>query len=143
MINGKDLIECIIDHFGKVNAKQLQKIAYLTELEFMKKHGERLSNLEFVKLFYGPYSFSIKEIEEEDENIQVTTDSDYIILKNEKVPIYTYKQSQLRNKKDIDLDPSLKEELSDIFKKFKLCKIGYLLQLLSVHLAKMIYDIFN
>ena len=33
MINGKDLIECIIDHFGKVNAKQLQKIAYLTELE--------------------------------------------------------------------------------------------------------------
>ena len=119
MINGKDLIECIIDHFGKVNAKQLQKIAYLTELEFMKKHGERLSNLEFVKLFYGPYSFSIKEIEEEDENIQVTTDSDYIILKNEKVPVYTYKQSQLRNKKDFDLDPSLKEELSDIFKKFK------------------------
>ena len=44
MINGKDLIEYIIDHFGKVNAKQLQKIAYLTELEFMKKHGERLSN---------------------------------------------------------------------------------------------------
>ena len=76
MINGKDLIEYIIDHFGKVNAKQLQKIAYLTELEFMKKHGERLSNLEFVKLFYGPYSFSIKEIEEEDENIQVTADSD-------------------------------------------------------------------
>lgn len=119
MINGKDLVEYIISHFDNVNAKQLQKVAYLTELEYMKRHGKRLSNLQFVKLFYGPYSFGIKEIEEEDENIQITVDSDFIIWKNEKMPLYTYKQSRLKNNKSIDIDPIVKEELSEIFKKFK------------------------
>jgi hypothetical protein len=45
MISGKDLVEYIINYFGEVNAKQLQKLAYLTELEYMKAHGERLTDL--------------------------------------------------------------------------------------------------
>lgn len=109
MISGKDLVRYIISYKGKVRAKQLQKLAYLTELEYMKKCGKRLSDLEFVRLLYGPYSEKIKEIQEEDDNIIMTVDHD---------DFYTYKESQLKGR-DIDIDAELKKEIDEILDKYK------------------------
>ena len=118
MISGKDLVEYIISYFGDVNAKQLQKLAYLTELGYMKAHGERLTDLEFKKFYYGPYSDGIEEIKEEDDNIINTKDHGYIILKDKKVPLYTYKRSKLKVN-DIHLSPDLKSEIDTILMKYK------------------------
>lgn len=118
MISGKDLVEYIINYFGEVNAKQLQKLAYLTELEYMKAHGERLTDLQFKKFYYGPYSDGIEEIKAEDDNIINTKDHDYIILKDKKVPLYTYKRSKLKVN-NINLSPELKSEIDTILKKYK------------------------
>jgi uncharacterized phage-associated protein len=120
MISGKDLIKYIISYYGKVSAKQLQKLAYLTELEYMKKHGERLSDLEFVKFYYGPYSFGIKEIQDEDDNIIEHIDNN---------KIYTYKEYQLKEN-NVKIDPALKIEINKILDKYK-DKTGMDLELIA------------
>ncbi|MHB8553736.1 MAG: type II toxin-antitoxin system antitoxin SocA domain-containing protein [Thermoplasmataceae archaeon] len=52
--------------------KKLQKLAYLAEIEYIKKHGERLTDLSFKRYYFGPYSDDIRNIEDLDENIIVS-----------------------------------------------------------------------
>lgn len=106
MINGKDFVKYINYYFKKIGNKQLQKIAYLTELEYMIRHGERLSDLEYYKYYYGPYSFDISEIKEEVEI------------------------DELQDDNAIYIDSLLKNELDDIFKNFK-GRTGYELELMA------------
>ncbi len=118
MISGKDLVEYIISYYGKVSAKQLQKLAYLTELEYMKYHGERLSDLEFKKFYYGPYSDGIEEIKEEDDNIVNTKSDDYSVMNVQKKSMYTYKMSKLKDN-NVHMSQSLKSEIDAILMKYK------------------------
>ena len=110
MISGKDLIEYIIGHFDQVKAKQLQKLAYLTELDYMKKHGERLSDLEFKRYYFGPYSEGITEIKEEDENIVTISNT-----------TSNAKFSRIISKDDQEdrIEQSIKEEIDRILSKYE------------------------
>lgn len=109
MISGKDLVEYIISQCVKVRSKQLQKLAYLVDLEYMKTHGERLSDLQFKKFYYGPYSEGIEEIKQEDDNI-INTDH--------KTQFYPSKISSLKSE-SISLESHLKSEIDEILMKYK------------------------
>jgi uncharacterized phage-associated protein len=110
MISGRELTEYIVFKFKRVGSKQLQKIAYLSELEYMKKYGERLSDLTFKKYYYGPYSGEIYEIKEESENIHIQT---------ENANLYTYKPASIKDGAKIDIPSDISGFLDSIFVKFK------------------------
>ncbi|MEM3845040.1 MAG: DUF4065 domain-containing protein [Candidatus Parvarchaeota archaeon] len=63
-----ELVEIILKHAGPVPQKKLQKLAYLCEIEYIMKHGQRLSDLTFKRYYYGPYSDNIKNIENSDNS---------------------------------------------------------------------------
>lgn len=110
-VSGADLIEYLVKEFGpKVPQKMLQKLAYLAEVEYAKKHGERLSNLRFIRYYYGPYSLDIKNIEDESENIAIV-DSDGMA--------YSYKFSTFTGDSEPDLPFELKNEIRSILQPYR------------------------
>jgi uncharacterized phage-associated protein len=72
MITGVQLVEYLLKEYGPLPQKKLQKLAYLAEIEYIKKHGERLSDLSFRRYHYGPFSSDIRNIEDLDDNIMIT-----------------------------------------------------------------------
>jgi len=110
MINGEDLVKYIINSFGKISNTQLQKIVYLTELEYMKRHGERLTNFKYVKYRYGPYSPDILNIQNKDQNI---------IKFNVEDSVYPAIMSMLTIGTEIKIPSDLKKEIDTIINQFK------------------------
>lgn len=100
MTSGVQLVEYLLVKYGPLPQKKLHKLAYLSEIQYIKKHGVRLSDLSFKRYYYGPYSDDIRNIEDLDENIVI----------NEAINgIYPVKLSSIVNKEvvkpieDIDL----------------------------------------
>ena len=93
MISGVQLVEYLLKEYGPLPQKKLQKLAYLAEVQYIKKHGERLSDLSFRKYYYGPYSVDIRNIEDLDENI---------VIREELNGIYSSKLSELINKESVN-----------------------------------------
>lgn len=89
MISGVQLVEYLLKKYGPLPQKKLQKLAYLAEIQYIKKHGERLSDLSFRKYYYGPYSADIRNIEDIDDNIVIKVKEDIR---------YSSKTSELINK---------------------------------------------
>ena len=69
MISGVQLVEYLLKEYGPLPQKKLQKLTYLAEIEYIKKHGERLTDLSFKRYYFGPYSDDIRNIEDLEENI--------------------------------------------------------------------------
>ena len=113
MITGVQLIENLLKVAGPLPQKKLQKLAYLAEIRHIETFGERLSDLTFERYYYGPYSFDIRNIEDEDENIRSSYDID---------PINASQTAELLNPDDVqplhgDLDKHLKDIVSYYGKK--------------------------
>jgi uncharacterized phage-associated protein len=102
MITGVQLIEYLLKEYGPLPQKKLQKLAYLAEIEYIKKHGERLSDLSFKRYHYGPYSEDIRNIEDLEDNI--------IIAENHSNG-YASKESRLLN--SVGAEPIESVELSE------------------------------
>ncbi|MCL4311049.1 MAG: Panacea domain-containing protein [Candidatus Thermoplasmatota archaeon] len=73
-MDGVKLVKLVLKEFGPQPQKKLQKLAYLAEIEYIKKHGKRLSDLSFKRYYYGPYSEDIKNIEDLEEDIRIIED---------------------------------------------------------------------
>jgi uncharacterized phage-associated protein len=69
MISGVELVKYLLKNYGPLPQKKLQKLAYMAEIEYIKKHGKRLSDLSFIKYYHGPYSPDITNIEDLEEDI--------------------------------------------------------------------------
>jgi uncharacterized phage-associated protein len=93
MISGVQLVEYLLKKYGPLPQKKLQKLAYLAEIQYIKKHGDRLSDLSFKKYYYGPYSVDIRNIEDLDENI---------VIREEANGLYSSKVSELIDKESIN-----------------------------------------
>ena len=93
MISGVQLVEYLLKEYGPLPQKKLQKLAYLAEIQYIKKHGERLSDLSFKKYYYGPYSADIRNIEDLDDNI---------VIKEETNGYYSSKVSELIDKESVN-----------------------------------------
>ncbi len=107
MISGVQLVEYLLKKYGPLPQKKLQKLAYLAEVHYIKKHGERLSDLSFRKYYYGPYSGDIRNIEDLDENI---------VIREEVNGSYLSKLSELVNKESVNPieDSNLCQEIDSI-----------------------------
>ncbi len=101
MVSGVQLVEYLLKKYGKLPQKKLQKLAYLAEIQYIQKHGERLSDLSFKRYYYGPYSEDIRNIEDLDENI---------VIQGEVNHHYLNKVSELINPNGVD--PISNNELS-------------------------------
>ena len=71
MLTRVQLVENILIIAGPLPQKKLQKLAYLAEIRYAEKYGARLSDLSFIRYYYGPYSSDIRNIEDEDDNIVI------------------------------------------------------------------------
>ncbi len=109
-MENKELIEFIIGQSGTLTSKKLQKMVYLIELEYIKKHGERLSNLVFKNWHYGPYSEDIKKIQEEDDTILLTVKNTNL---NREAHI-----SKLQKEPKINISQTLEKEITDYIDKY-------------------------
>jgi hypothetical protein len=47
MISGIQFVEYILKKYGPLPQKKLQKLAYVSEIQYIKKRGKRLSDLSF------------------------------------------------------------------------------------------------
>ncbi len=96
-ISGVDLVKYLLSKYGPLPQKKLQKLAYFAEYGYIKKYGERLSDLSFKRYYYGPYSEGIEEnviIKEQDNG-------------------YPTKLSELVNEK-VDIDNKLAAEIDSL-----------------------------
>ena len=96
--------------------KKLQKLAYLAEIEYIIKHGERLSDLSFKRYYYGPFSDDIRNVEDLEENI---------VIIEKKKGNYIVKESELKDKNDQNhfLKGKLQNEIELLIEKY-LSKTG-------------------
>jgi uncharacterized phage-associated protein len=83
VISGVQLVEYLLKEYGPLPQKKLQKLTYLAEIEYIKKHGERLTDLSFKRYYFGPYSDDIRNIEDLEENIIVNKRQDGSFLSKE------------------------------------------------------------
>jgi len=51
------------EHGRGISKTKLLKLAYLAEVEYFRRNGERLTNSDWVYYLYGPYLFNIEKIE--------------------------------------------------------------------------------
>ncbi|MCL4320881.1 MAG: Panacea domain-containing protein [Candidatus Thermoplasmatota archaeon] len=112
MISGIELVQYILLKYGPLPQKKLHKLAYLSEIQYIKKHGKRLSDLTFKKYYYGPYSEDIRNIEDLDENIVIT----------EKMNgLYPVKLSEIVNEEVVEPinDPNLRQEIDSLLRSYK------------------------
>ncbi len=112
MISGIEFVQYILLKYGPLPQKKLHKLAYLSEIQYIKKHGKRLSDLSFKKYYYGPYSEDIRNIEDLDENIVIT----------EKMNgVYPVKLSEIVNKDIIEpiTDPDLRQEIDSLIMPYR------------------------
>ncbi len=109
-INGAIYVKYILSRYGPLPQKKLQKLVYLTEFEYVKKHGERLSDLSYKHYYYGPYSEDIPKIEDLDENIMVgeRQEGGYIIKESE----------YINQDEEIDIPKKISNEIDSIIKKY-------------------------
>ncbi|MHB1902411.1 MAG: type II toxin-antitoxin system antitoxin SocA domain-containing protein [Cuniculiplasma sp.] len=107
MISGIDLVKYLLKEYGPLPQKKLQKLAYLAEIGYIKKHGERLTDLSFKRYYFGPYSDDIRNIEDLDENI--------IVSERQNVG-YIIKESKLSNPRNIEpiKSKALREEIHSL-----------------------------
>lgn len=112
MISGVDLVKLILEKAGPVPQKKLQKLAYLMEIEYIKEHGRRLSNLNFKRYYFGPFSDDIRNIEDLDDDIIVT---------EVKEGTYSVKEARLLStgQGKIIMDPDLEKELQSSLDKYR------------------------
>ena len=75
----------------RLGKTQLVKLVYLTEVEYYRETGQRLTELDWVFHYYGPYAFEIDKILEEKE-FQVETKE----TKSDRV-FHQYKIAESRN----------------------------------------------
>ncbi|MEM0073085.1 MAG: DUF4065 domain-containing protein [Thermoplasmatales archaeon] len=109
MISGVELVEFILKHAGPVPQKKLQKLAYLCEIEYIIKHGQRLSDLTFKRYYYGPYSDDIRNIEGLDDNI---------VTEEKTNGLYTLKESKIKTSRAGTIKPEIEQELVSYIKKY-------------------------
>jgi len=107
MINGVELVKYLLKNYGPLPQKKLQKLAYIAEIEYIKKYGERLSDLSFIKYYHGPYSMDITNIEDLEDDI---------IIKEEQSGNFIKKMSELigRKNNNINIKPEIAEELKEL-----------------------------
>jgi uncharacterized phage-associated protein len=109
-INGAVYVKYILSKYGPLPQKKLQKLAYITEFEYIKKHGERLSDLSYKHYYYGPYSEDIPKIEDLDENIMVVERQE---------GGYFLKEAEYINKdEEIAISKEIANEIDTIIKKY-------------------------
>ncbi len=111
MITGVELVKYLLKNYGPLPQKKLQKLAYMAEIEYIQKHGKRLSDLSFIKYYYGPYSLDITSIEDLEEDI---------IIKEEQSGSFAPKMSELVKGGDnnIDINPKVADELNNLLKPY-------------------------
>lgn len=111
MISGIQLVEYLLKEYGPLPQKKLQKLAYLAEIEYIKKHGERLTDLSFKRYYYGPYSEDIRNIEDLEENI---------IVNETQSGSFSSKESALMDSRDIEpiKSKALQEEMHSLIGKY-------------------------
>ncbi|MEM3192808.1 MAG: DUF4065 domain-containing protein [Candidatus Parvarchaeota archaeon] len=104
-----ELVELILKHADPVPEKKLQKLAYLFEIEYIMKHGQRLSNLTFKRYYYGPYSDNIENIEALDDNIATEERTN---------GLYILKESRIKTSRAGIIKPEIERELVSYIKKY-------------------------
>jgi len=116
MISGVQLIKSLLKEYGPLPQKKLQKLAYLAEIEYIIKHGERLSDLSFKRYYYGPFSDDIRNIEDLEENI---------VIIEKKKGNYIVKESEHKDKNEQNdfLKEDLQKEIELLIEKY-LSKTG-------------------
>ncbi len=110
MLTGVQLIENILKIAGPLPQKKIQKLAYLAEIEYAEKHGARLSDLSFIRYYYGPFSSDIRNIEDEDDNI---------VTEEVQQETYPAKKSRIVAPEKVDkLEPEIESHLKEVITKY-------------------------
>lgn len=86
MTPAKDILLQILkeaaDRNISIGKTQLIKLLYLAEVEYFREKGERLTDIDWVFYYYGPYEFELEGILESEEfdrqEIKTSSDKDYI-----------------------------------------------------------------
>ena len=110
MLTRAQLVENILIIAGPLPQKKLQKLAYLAEIRYAEKYGARLSDLSFIRYYYGPYSSDIRNIEDEDDNI---------VIEGIQQNVYPMKKSKIIAPEKVDkLEPEIEDYLKEVITQY-------------------------
>lgn len=70
VVPARDLIRVVLKRVGPLSRKKLIKILYLIELKYIETTSKRLTDIEYIKYTYGPYSREIINVAEKDPYIK-------------------------------------------------------------------------
>lgn len=91
MLNSKDILVQILKE-ASVGKTRLVKLLYLVEVEYYRAVSERLTNLEWLFHYYGPYAFELEDVlaqpEFTREQIKTKGDKDLTLFRvaEERIP---------------------------------------------------------